>query len=339
MIRLSTMISAAAATAVAALLAAAPARAESQSITVESWGVTWDMGLRTIADNFTKATGIQVVAIPQASSTEGLVKLQAMEANPTIDVWFTTSSVAARAEQDHKLFLPIDKSKLTNAPDLIKGAEEEYWVAAYYYPLSIVYRPDRVYTPITGWKDLWDGKFKGQIAAPSIEMYQARLLLVSTLINGGSIDNIDPGLKGLQALAPNVATWYQSDSDGRKALSLGEASVLVAPPALAKAVADDGVKVKIVSPNPTPVMFDVMMLVNTPKHDAAGKFIDYVLSPESQAIIAKGQNVGPVNVKAEPPADVVAAMPKPADQVTFDEGKINANIAAWTDRFTSQVVH
>jgi hypothetical protein len=44
-------------------------------------------------------------------------------------------------------------------------------------------------------------------------------------------------------------------------------------------------------------------------------------------------------VKAEPPADVVAAMPKPADQVTFDEGKINANIAAWTDRFTSQVVH
>lgn len=336
MIRLALMISAVAATVAFAPVAA---RAESQSITVEAWGFTWDAGLRQIADNFTKATGIKVVSVPQASSTEGLVKLQAMEAKPSIDVWFTTASVAARAETDHKLFLPIEKADLTNAPDLIKGAEESYWTAAYYYPMSIVYRPDMVKTPITSWKDLWESRFKGKIAAPSIEMYQARLLLIAAMINGGSIDDIDPGFKALKALAPNVATWYQSDSDGRKALSMGDASVLVAPPALAKAVSDDGVDVKIVSPNPTPVMFDVMMLVNTPQHDAAEKFIDYVLSPASQAIIAKEQNVGPVNDKAKAPAEVMAAMPKAGDQVTFDEGKINAHIAAWTDRFTNQVVH
>lgn len=337
MIRLTAMISAIALTVATAAFAAAPARAE--SITVESWGTTWDMGLRTIADNFTKATGIEVVSIPQASSTEALVKLQAMAAKPSIDVWFTTASVATRAEQDKKLFLPIDKAKLGNAPDLIAGAESEYWVAAYYYPLSIVYRPDMVSAPITGWKDLWATRFKGEIAAPAIDMYQARLLLIAATINGGSIDKIDPGFVGLKALAPNVATWYESDSDGRKALSMGDAAVLIAPPALAKAVSDDGVAVKIVSPPPTPVMFDTMMLVNTPKHDAGEKFIDFVLSPASQALLAKEQNVGPVNVNAKPPADVVAAMPKPADQVTFDEGKINANIAAWTDRFTNQVVH
>lgn len=338
MIRLAIMMSAVAATAAAATFTPTPAHA-AESITVQAWGVTWDMGLRTIADNFTKATGITVVSVPQASSTEALVKLQAMEANPTIDVWFTTASVADRAEQDKKLFLPIDKSKLTNAPNLIKGAEQEYWTAAYYYPLSIVYRPDMVSTPITGWKDLWSAKFKNEIAAPSIEMYQARLLLVSALINSGGIDNIDPGFTGLKSLAPNVATWYQSDSDGRKALSMGDAAVLIAPPALAKAVSSDGVAVKIVSPDPTPVMFDTMMLVNTPKHDAGEKFIDYVLSPASQAILAEQQDVGPVNVNSKPPAAVLAAMPKPADQVTFDEGKINANIAAWTDRFTNQVVH
>jgi spermidine/putrescine-binding protein len=337
MTRLATLISAVAATAAAISFTMAPVYAGSQSITVKSWGVTWDMGLRTIADNFTKATGIEVVAVPQATSTEGLVKLQAMKAKPSIDVWFTTASVAARAEQDHELFLPLDKAKLKNAPDLIEGALEQYWAAAYYYPLSIIYRPDMVGTPITGWKDLWAEKFKGQIAAPAIDMYQARLLLVSSLINHGNVNNIDPGFKGLEALAPNVATWYRSDSDARKAISMGEVSVLVAPPILAKAVADDGVTVKTISPAPSPVMFDVMMLVNTPKHDAAEKFIDYVLSPDSQAILAKSGE-GSVNTHAELSADIVAVMPRPADQVAFDEHKINANIEAWTTRFTNQVV-
>jgi putative spermidine/putrescine transport system substrate-binding protein len=338
MIQLPTAMMAvvAAATALAATFTLTPAHAE--SIAVQSWGVTWDMGLRTIADNFTKDTGIEVVAVPQSTSTEGLVKLQAMKDSPTIDVWFTTASVAARAKQDHDLFLALDKAKLTNAPELIGGALEEYWAAAYYYPLSIIYRPDMVSSPITGWKDLWDSKFKGQIAAPSIDIYQARLLLVSALINGGSVDNIDPGFKGLQDFAPNVATWYKSDSDARKALSMGEVSVLIGPPILARAVSDDGVAVKVLSPNPTPVMFDVMMLVNTPKQEASQKFIDYVLSPESQAIFAEGSE-GPVNTAAKMAPDVAEAMPKQEDQVSFDEAKINAQIEEWTTRFTSEVVH
>lgn len=319
-----------------ALLFGYPAAAE--EITVQAWGSTWDMGLRAIADAFTAETGITVVSVPQASSTEGLVKLQGMKPTPTIDVWFTTASVAARAEKDTELFSPIDPASITNGPHLIKGAETNFWVAAYYYPMSIVYRPDMVDAPITGWKDLWDPKFANQLAVPPMEMYQARMLLVASLINGGGIDDVEPGFAALKQLSPNVATWYQSDSDGRKALAMGEASVLVAPPALAKAVADDGVEVKIVSPNPTPVMFDVMMLVNTPKKEAGAKFIDYVVSAKSQALLAVEQNVGPVNNAAEPPKDVVEAMPIEADQVTFDEEKINANVAAWTERFTAEVV-
>jgi len=35
---------------------------------------------------------------------------------------------------------------------------------------------------------------------------------------------------------------------------------------------------------------------------------------------------------------VKAAQPKPGDEVTFDEDKVNRNIGAWTDRFNQVVV-
>jgi putative spermidine/putrescine transport system substrate-binding protein len=319
------------------LVASASARAE--EITVMAWGTTWEQGLQKVADNFTKATGIKVNTLPQASSTEGLVKLQSMKAKPTIDVWFTTSSVAARAEKDTELFAPIPKDKLTNADKLISGAETPSWVAAYYYPLSIVYRTDLVKRPITSWNDLWDPEFKGKVAVPTVVMYQARMLLIAALLNGGSLQNVEPGFVALKKLAPNVAMYYESDSDARKALAQGEASILVAPPVQAKSVSDDGLPVKIASPKPTPVMFDVMMEVNTPNKDAATKFIDFVVSPESQAILAKEQNCGPVNTAAQVPDDIKAAMPSAEDQVSFDEGVINANVSAWNDRFTKEIAH
>ncbi len=323
---------------IAAIMMAGPAFAQ-DSITVQSWGFTWDMGLRAVADKFTEETGIEVVAVPQSSSTEGLVKLQGMKANPTIDVWFTTASVAARAETDAELFAPIDAAALTNVPDLIPGAYTASWVAAYYYPISIIYRTDMVDPPIATWSDLWDERFKSTLAVPPIETYQARFLMIASLINGGSIDNVDPGFAALKALKPNVATWYQSDSDGRKALAMGEVSVLVAPPGLAKGLVDDGVEVNIVSPDPTPVMFDVMMLVNTPRKYLGQKFIDYVIAAQSQTMLAGGQDAAPVNTKAETSPDLIAAMPMAEYQVTFDEKKINAGVPGWTERFTAEVVN
>ncbi|HEY0121640.1 MAG TPA: extracellular solute-binding protein [Rhizobium sp.] len=324
--------------AIASILIASPALAQDE-ITVQAWGTTWDMGLRQVADKFTEATGVKVVSIPQSSSTEGLVKLQAMKAKPTIDVWFTTASVAARAETDTELFSPIDKSALTNAPDMIAGSYTDFWVAGYYYPVSIIYRTDMVKEPIKGWSDLWDKRFAGTLAVPSIEMYQARFLMISSLINGGGIDNVEPGFKAMGSIKPNVATWYQSDSDGRRALATGEVSVLIAPPALAKGLAEDGVKVNIVSPKPTPVMFDVMMLVNTPKKDLGQKFINFVVSAESQTVLAGGQAAAPVNNKSPMSAEDVAAMPKAENQVTFDEQKINAGVPAWTERFNKEIVN
>ena len=70
--------------------------AATQEIAVMAWGTTWEQGLQTVADTFEKQTGIHVVPVTQSGSADGYARLQSMQDAPKIDVWFSTSSLAAR---------------------------------------------------------------------------------------------------------------------------------------------------------------------------------------------------------------------------------------------------
>ncbi|MBD1586018.1 ABC transporter substrate-binding protein [Pseudomonas typographi] len=322
----------------AALFSASPmTQAASQEIAVMAWGTTWEQGLQVVADKFEKQTGIHVVPVTQSGSADGYARLQSMQDAPKIDIWFSTSSLAARVTPDKKLFAPIPDAALSNVSALIPGAKAPTWVAAYYYPLSIIYRPTLVTHPITAWADLWKPEFKDSLAVPDVQTYQARMLMVSALTHGGSIDNVDPGFTALKQLRPNIAMFYGSDSDSRRALAQGEVSVLIGPPSQAKPLSDAGVDVTVVSPKPAPVMFDVMTLVNTPKQAMALKFIDFVLSAESQSTISTLYNMGPVNHNVKAAPELAAVLPKESDQVSFDEAKINDHVAQWNERFNAEI--
>jgi spermidine/putrescine-binding protein len=314
-----------------------PAAAQQQTLTVQIWGTTWQSVMQEVGSRFEKQTGVKVEPVTQASSGEGLVKLQAMKQKPTVDVWFTTSSVAARAVGDRELFVDIPAGKMTHLGELKPGAHKEGWVAAYYYPIGIIYRPDIVKEPITSWQALWKPSFAGKLGIPNMSMYQGSMLLVAATLNGGSVDNVDPGFEALSKLRPNVAVFYGSDAQARQALAQGEIGVLVAPPSQAKRMRDQGIAVKMMSPKPAPMQFDVMTIVKSGKEELAAKFIDFVISEPIQQLIAERLGMGPVNTKAKPPAELVDSLPKPGDEVAFDDGKVNAQIGKWTERFNSEI--
>lgn len=323
---------------VALLLAAPPpAAAQEKSVTIMVWGTTWQTVLQTISAEFEKQTGIKVKVVTQASSGEGLVKLQAMKSRPTIDVWFTTSSVAERALKDADLFAKLPVAEIPNLRDVLPAAKTAGWVAAWYYPFSIIYRPDLVSKPITGWKDLWDPAFRNKLAIPNMAMYQARFLLVAAMLNGGGEQNVDPGFEALKRLRPNVALIYGSDAQARQSLAQGEAGVLLGPPSQAKRMRDQGINVKNLSPKPTPMLFDVMTLVRAGREATGARFIDFMVGKATQELVAERLNMGPVNRLAAPPAALVEALPKPGDEVGFDEDAINRNMAAWTERFNREI--
>lgn len=319
---------------VAALLASS---ASAETINVKAWGITWEQGLQNIADKFTSETGIKVNPIPQTSSTEGLVQISQHRSNPNVDVWFTTSSVAARAQNDTELFAKIDLDALTNKGDILESGINDSWIGIYYYPLNILYRESAVSSPITAWKDLWNEDYRNNIAAPAFEMYQGRLLVLAATLNGGSITNIEPGFDALRRLGPNVSVWYPSDSDARKALATGEVDILVGPPVFKEALAEDVSDLKMVIPAPTPITYDVMMLVNTTKKEPATRFIDYVLSKDSQETLAAGHFSVPVNRKASAPEEISRLIPAEDQLISIDEVILNQYADDWSRRFHSEI--
>lgn len=321
----------------ATILVSAPVFAE-ETINVMLWGVTWQDGVQAVAKKFTEKTGINVKFQSQASAGEGLVKLQTLREKSDIDVWFTTASVSQRASEDKALFVPIPADKMSNLKNLSKGAASDYYVAAYAYPMSIVYRTDLVKEPITSYQDLWTrADLKGKIGFPAMGFYQGRGLMMASIVNGGSSTDADKGFEALKKLKPQIATFLTSDAQARTGLSQGEIAVAVGTPALGKRVSDAGLPIKVVSPKPAIMNYDVMMMVKGKKQDAAAKFIDFVISDEMNGSLAAGINMAPVNVNAQPSKALVEVLPKEEDKVSLDEGFVNKNIAAWTERFNNEI--
>jgi putative spermidine/putrescine transport system substrate-binding protein len=318
-------------------LALGGAEAQDKKITIMLWGTTWQGVVQKASEDFTKKTGIKVEFASQTTSGEGLTKLQAMKARPTVDVWFTTDSVAVRAVKDADMFAALPSDKMANWKDVPDNAKSARWVGFYGYPVGIVYRTDQVKTPITAWEDLWQPAFKGKLGVPAPSSYQARVMLIAALLAGGSIDNIEPGLQKLKALKDNVVFWYTSDQQARAALAQGEIAVLIGPTQALRVPREAGVPVTMVSPKPTPMMFDVMTLVKSGHEDLGAQFMDFLLSPEIQGRVSDILLAAPTNQKAGMSDIIKAAQPKPGDAVTFDEDKVNQNFAAWNDRFNAEV--
>jgi putative spermidine/putrescine transport system substrate-binding protein len=294
--------------------------------------------LKQLAEKFTRETGIGVEIEIQASSMEGLAKLQAMRGKPTVDVWFTAAGVAQLAGTTQGLLAPLPVDQMSNLRDLIAGASTPTFAAAYYFPFGIVYRPDLVPNgKVTSWEDLWGPGFANKIAAPPVPVFQGRMLLVAALLNGGGIDNIDPGITKLQALNKNVAFWFSSDPQARKALAQGEVAVMITSSSTIKTLADQGVKVEMVSPKPAPILFEGMTILKTGKEQMAAQFVNYLIGPEAQSVITQVWNMGPVNKKVAPAGKFASILPKPGDQVTFDDAVVNERLGRWGDLFNANV--
>ncbi len=326
---------------VVALLAGAQAssvQAQERRITVLIWASTWNGVMKQLAEQFTKETGIGVDIEIEASSMEGLAKLKAMRGRPTVDVWFTAAGVAQLAGTTPGLLAPMPVDQISNWADASPGATTPTFAAAYYFPFGIVYRPDLVPNgKITAWEELWGPAFGNKLALPTPTLFQGRMLLVATLLAGGNIDNIEPGLAKLQQLKKNVAFWFSSDPQARKALAQGDVAVMVTSSSTIKTLADQGVRVEMVSPKPAPILFEGVTILKTGKEPLAAQFVNYVLSPQWQTVITQVWNMGPVNKKVAPGGKFASLLPKSGDQVTFDDAVVNERLGRWTDLFNANV--
>lgn len=310
---------------------------EGQELTVLIWGTTWNYEWKVAAETFEKIHGVKVRPIFQTNAADGLIKLQSMRdrgGKSPVDILFTIRSVAERGSD---LFADIPESAIPNKADLVEGAVSKKHVAYRYYPVSIIYRTDLVPKPIKNWEDLWDPVFKGKLAIPSAGFYEAYFLIVTAYLNGGNEKNIDPGFQKVKTLLPNVVTFYSTDGGARKILGQGEAAVIIGPISFLATFLKEKLPVKMVSPKPTPFMFNVMAPVKGGNEALALEFIRFAVTPEAQAESIKFMRQLSINKKVTQDKELEEALPRPGDEIIFDDTTIIKNISSWVERWNREI--
>src|SRR5919201_2999604 len=208
-----------------------------------------------------------------------------------------------------KNFIPIFKGPAHNTVDGV-----HYGVSLQWGPNVLLYRTDKIKTPIDNWGALYDPKYKGQITVPNnpIQIADAAFYLMHSKPDLGIKDpyeltkkQFDATIALLKRQRPLVKLYWNYDTDGRAAFANGDVSLGAIWPVDTLALQAKKVPVTEVIPKEGATGWaDTWMLAKKAKHpNCAYLWMKYVTTPKVQAQQAISFGETPANTKACPIMD------------------------------------
>ncbi|MGY5367900.1 ABC transporter substrate-binding protein [Enterobacter oligotrophicus] len=236
---------------------------------------------KNLATGFEKKTGVKV-DIFQATTGKVMARLEAEQANPQADVLISASWDTAEDLHARGWLLPFQSANAEKVPAELKSAD---YVAQGVSALGIVWNTKSGTPEPKEWQDLTTDAFKDKVTTPDPSLSGASLDLLIGLQNGMG-DNawtLFDALKknGMVVSGPN-AQAVTPVMQGAKAAVFGAVDYV------SYGNISQGESLKVIFPaSGTVIAPRPMMILKTTRHpDDAKAFIDYVLSPEGQAMVA-----------------------------------------------------
>ncbi|MGH8778201.1 ABC transporter substrate-binding protein [Paraburkholderia sp.] len=199
--------------------------------------------------------------------------------------------------------------------------------------------------PPDSWNALTDKRLKGRIGVPPItNTYGLHTLVMLARLNGGGEKNIEPGFAVMtKQVAPNVLSWAPTPGEMDGLMQSGD--VILAPYGSGRAVAlqNTGFPLKFIYPKEGGVALQVgaCAVAENAQPELSQQFIQYLLSPDVQAMQAQAIGLGPVNRTVKLTPEVAARVPYGPDQiaklVAMDWATINPHRTEWTERWNRSV--
>ncbi|MDB5819435.1 MAG: transporter substrate-binding protein [Rhizobacter sp.] len=242
-------------------------------------------------------------------------------------------------------FEPIPLAKVPNLANVFPNMRNpgDNGVRAIVSTIGLGYRKDLVKTPPKSWSDLWTNpEFKGKIGLYQIGNTAAMLFLLMTAkMYGGSQDAVDRAFVEIKKLMP----FQQVDFSGTLSTMLTRGDVTVAVIDFPEIVAlkKKGVPVEMVVPTEGVMAFEQSfnVLKNAPDKEDAYKYLNLVLQPDIQEMLAREFYTSPTNVKSKLTPDVAADVPVNGAGMTkivqFDWAKVNPHLGEITDRWNREM--
>lgn len=329
-----------------AVLTAVNAQA-AETMYVAGYGGSVETAFREkIIPPFEAQTGVKIVYVP-GNSTDALAKLQARKGSQELSVALIDDGPMSTAIE---LGLCTRIKEGEHSRNVYSSARRpgDLAIGLGYAATGIAYNTqvfEKNGWPVpTSWKDLEDKRYAGRIVIPPISNgYGLLTMVMAARLNGGGENAIEPGFATMKRLSPNVLAWEPSPGKMAELLQTGEAALGVWGNGRVRALVAQGAPVKFVYPREgaPAVLSEVCAVQGAPQPEQAQAFVQYLLSPDVQAIFSEATGMGPVNKETKLPpqlaAEVVFGPEKVANLVGVDYKIINANREAWTKRWNREV--
>lgn len=308
-------------------------------------GSTEKLFKEKIIPPFEAKHGVKVVYVP-GNSTDTLAKLQAQKGRPELDVVLLDDGPMQQAVQ----FGFCDAVKPDAYKDLYSLARlSDKSVAIGVVATGLAYnveafkkaglpKPD-------SWEILKDRKFKQKVAIPPISnTYGLQTLIMFAKLRQGGEKNIEPGFKAMTSeVAPNVLAWEPSPGKMTELFQNGDVTLAVWGSGRVQALKDTGFPVEFVYPKEgaLALMIAGCPVVGSDVPQQSQLLLQYMVSPEVQALLADGQGWGPVHQGTQLAPAVAAKVPYGQGQVgkliPTDWTVVNEKRAEWTNRWNRTI--
>ncbi len=237
-------------------------------------------------------------------------------------------------------FEKLDTSLLPHAGDLYPMArtEDGYAVIGMISPIGIGYRTDLVKTPPRAWRDLWTNpEFRGRIGLYNLQnsVGKAMVMLAGRLFGHGPTD-MDGAFAALGRLGPVLQTDFNMST------MMGTGEIIVAPYDFGEIarLRQQGLPVRCIIPDEGLLMWDQSFTIcaGAPSRSSAYRYLDFILDPDIQLMLARRFYVSPVNRRVSIPPDLRDAVPITGAEIDrilpTDWGWANRNSEALQSRWS-----
>ena len=328
-----------------------PALVKGTTFTVSTWGgVTQDAVKNFVQPEFERLTGVKF-AFDIGAQGARYNKLLAQRANPPADVFFSTDEAVINGHRAGVLQAGSQKN-IPHAADLHdwalpgrRTAEQGTVLGVAYALIAYVigYNPQAVKQAPTSWGDLWRPEFRDKLALAAPGHTQMPSLLITTAeMNGGGLQNMDPGFKKLAELRPAKLTFFFTDWAAM--VKTGDVTAGTEFDYYLQGMKAQGFPIEWVVPREkgfgSPQCVSIVKGSQIPS-DVAEAFINLIVAPKVQEALAVQTFQGITNRTVKLSADAQAKCTCGAriDQLRFfDPVLIADNRPQWTERLNTEVV-
>jgi putative spermidine/putrescine transport system substrate-binding protein len=203
------------------------------------------------------------------------------------------------------------------------------------------YFADHGWSPPTSWDDLSAPRYRGLLAFPPVNNTWGLLgLVMLARAHGGSEANIEPRFAAMKTIAPNVVAFDLFKTN--EMYQTGQIVISVTASARAKSLMNTGFPVEYVYPKEgsPAVVVSACTIARPDALPMARTFIEYLLSPDVQLLMAEKLSHAPVNTRTELPPSIGRTMPlgeNASRVVKVDWAIINEHRAEWDKRWTREI--